>query len=151
MIDEKLKSQAEQIIKGVIRWFSENLSVDAGNSKGSVSEEQGTQAEQAAADADENSNPANVDQTVADAEKNTNHVSSPDLPNENAEADVNTIPQPRHPVPMETDFTLPSFKGDQAVAAVDDVVSFYNSVDVPTCSPRGGTNVNGKNDVQDSG
>ncbi|KAG7627093.1 Ulp1 protease family C-terminal catalytic domain [Arabidopsis thaliana x Arabidopsis arenosa] len=140
MIDEKLKSQAEKIIKGVIRWFSENLSVDAGNSKGSVSEEQGTQAEQAAADADENSNPANVDQTVADAEKNTNHVSSPDLPNENAEADVNTIPQPRHPVPMETDFTLPSFQGDQAVAAVDDVVSFYNSVDVPTCSPRGGTN-----------
>ena len=135
MIDEKLKSHAEKIIKGVIRWFSENLSVDAGNSKGSVSEEQGTQAEQAAADADEN----------------TNHVSSPDLPNENAEADVNTIPQPRHPVPMETDFTLPSFQGDQAVAAVDDVVSFYNSIDVPTCSPRGGTNVNGKNDVQDSG
>ena len=65
MIDEKLKSQAEKIIKGVIRWFSENLSVDAGNSKGSVSEEQGIQAEQAAADADENSNPANVDQTVA--------------------------------------------------------------------------------------
>jgi len=132
MIDDKLKAQAEKIIKGMIHWFTENLSVDAGNRKGLVSGEHGTQAEH----------------TAADADGNTNDVSSPDPPNKNAEADVNPIPPPCHPVPMETDFTLPAFQGDQAISAVDDVVSFYNSVDVPVRHSCGGTNFNEENKIQ---
>ncbi|CAD5314656.1 unnamed protein product [Arabidopsis thaliana] len=132
MIDDKLKAQCEKIIKGVIHWFTENLSVDAGNRKGSVSGEHGTQAEQ----------------TAADADGNTNDLSSPDPPNKNAEADVNPIPPPCHPLPMETDFTLPAFQGDQAISAVDDVVSFYNSVDVPVRHSCGGTNFNEENKIQ---
>ncbi|KAL9811778.1 hypothetical protein AtNW77_Chr5g0113191 [Arabidopsis thaliana] len=119
----------------VIHWFPENLIVDSGNPKGAAFGEHGPQANKEAADADENANP----------------VSSPESKNKTADANVNPNPPSSQPVPMQTDFTLPSFHGDQAISAVDDVVSFYNSVDVPDGQSCGGTNFNNEKEFQVSG
>ncbi|CAD5332981.1 unnamed protein product [Arabidopsis thaliana] len=85
---------------------------------------------------------------AADADENANPVSSPESKNKTADANVNPNPPSSQPVPMQTDFTLPSFHGDQAISAVDDVVSFYNSVDVPDGQSCGGTNFNNEKEFQ---
>ncbi|OAP08384.1 hypothetical protein AXX17_AT2G06050 [Arabidopsis thaliana] len=89
-----------------------------------------------------------ADKETGGEEQNSNPVSSPESANEYEESDFNPIPPPRQPSPMQTDFTLPSFQGDQAISAVDDVVSFYNSVDVPTDPSGGASNTNKTNKVQ---
>ena len=110
MIDDKLKAQAERLIKGVINCFSENLVVDTGTSKASASVGNGTK--------------SNIE--GADVEENSNHVSNPKSNNETAGKDHNAYPPPSQPVPLESDFNLRFFKGDQAISAVDNVVYFYN-------------------------
>ena len=111
MIDDKLKAQAERLIKGVISCFLENLVVDTATSKASASVGNGTK--------------SNTE--GADVEENPNHVSNPKSNNETANEDHNSYPPPSQPVPLQSDFNLRSFKGDQAISAVDDVVYFYNS------------------------
>lgn len=89
-----------------------------------------------------------ADKETGGEEQNSNPVSSPESANEYEESDFNPIPPPRQPSSMQTDFTLPSFQGDQAISAVDDVVSFYNSVNVPTDPSGGASNTNKTNKVQ---
>ncbi|KAL9840385.1 putative Ulp1 protease family catalytic domain, papain-like cysteine peptidase superfamily [Arabidopsis thaliana] len=142
MIDEKLKAQSEKILKGVIHWFTKNLVVDPDNPKDG---DHGPHADKEVASGD---NGLQADKETGGEEQNSNPVSSPESANEYEESDFNPIPPPRQPSPMQTDFTLPSFQGDQAISAVDDVVSFYNSVDVPTDPSGGASNTNKTNKVQ---
>ncbi|KAG7640664.1 Ulp1 protease family C-terminal catalytic domain [Arabidopsis suecica] len=148
MIDEKLKAQSEKILKGVIHWFTKNLVVDPDNPKADKEAADGDHGPHADKEVASGDNGLQADKETGGEEQNSNPVSSPESANEYEESDFNPIPPPRQPSPMQTDFTLPSFQGDQAISAVDDVVSFYNSVDVPTDPSGGASNTNKTNKVQ---
>ncbi|CAD5314597.1 unnamed protein product [Arabidopsis thaliana] len=51
----------------------------------------------------------------------------------------------------ESEYTLPSFDGDQDISVADDVVSFYNLVDVPDDRRGGGTLFHDEKEFQISG
>nr|AAD15517.1 hypothetical protein [Arabidopsis thaliana] len=148
MIDEKLKAQSEKILKGVIHWFTENLVVDPDNPKADKEAADGDHGPHTDKEVALGDNGLQADKETGGEEQNSNPVSSPESANEYEESDFNPIPPPRQPSSMQTDFTLPSFQGDQAISAVDDVVSFYNSVNVPTDPSGGASNTNKTNKVQ---
>jgi len=113
----------------------ENLVVDAGNSKSDVSSDDGPKSNNEAANVEQNPNP----------------VSTPKSNNEIADGDQNPNPLSSQLVSMQSEYTLPSFDGDQDISVADDVVSFYNSVDVPDDRRGGGTLFHDEKEFQISG